>query len=163
MLRHARRIQQLLVHSGQVDLAACSAQKANEAMSELKDETGKQAIFLQLGLSDLPAVRKSVQEFLSAVIVSPRDQLPHKSMTCNSAQTSSVGACPVRVNHALNWVPTYMPLAIYKLASLTLLPPTDVSSLHEIAQIVAVSSPANYLTTGPDFDAIADGSERTIR
>ena len=59
--------QQLLAHNATVYLAARSAQKANEAIAELKNETGKQAIFLQLDLSDLLAVRKSVQEFLSYV------------------------------------------------------------------------------------------------
>lgn len=59
--------QQLLAHNATVYLAARSAQKANEAIAELKSETGKQAIFLQLDLSDLHAVRKSAQEFLSYV------------------------------------------------------------------------------------------------
>jgi retinol dehydrogenase 12 len=38
---------------------------------------------------------------------------------------------------------------------------TDTSSTHEKARIVTVSSSANYLTTGIDFDAIADGPGRT--
>jgi retinol dehydrogenase-12 len=59
--------QQLLLHNAKVYLAARSAQKANEAIAELKNETGKSAIFLQLDLSDIPAVRKSAQEFLSYV------------------------------------------------------------------------------------------------
>ena len=59
--------QQLLAHNAKVYLAARSAQKANEAISELQEETGKQAIFLQLDLSDIPAVRRSAQEFLSYV------------------------------------------------------------------------------------------------
>jgi retinol dehydrogenase-12 len=58
-------LQQLLAHNAKVYLAARSAQKATEAIEELKDETGKQAMFLQLDLSDIPAVRKSAKEFLS--------------------------------------------------------------------------------------------------
>ncbi|KAH9053027.1 hypothetical protein EDB87DRAFT_1654800, partial [Lactarius vividus] len=46
--------QHLLSHNAKVYLAARSAQKANEAIAELKNETGKQAIFLQLDLSDIP-------------------------------------------------------------------------------------------------------------
>jgi retinol dehydrogenase-12 len=38
---------------------------------------------------------------------------------------------------------------------------TDASSSHEKARIVTVSSSANYLTTGVDFAAIADGPRRT--
>jgi retinol dehydrogenase-12 len=57
------------VHNAKVYLAARSAQKANEAIAELKSETGKEAIFLQLDLSDIHAVRKSAQEFLTYVSV----------------------------------------------------------------------------------------------
>jgi NAD(P)-dependent dehydrogenase (short-subunit alcohol dehydrogenase family) len=37
---------------------------------------------------------------------------------------------------------------------------TDASPSHEKARIVTVSSSANYLTKGIDFDAIADGPDR---
>ena len=62
--------QQLLAHNARVYLAARNAQKADEAIAELKNETGKQAIFLKLDLSDIPAVRRSAQEFLSCVFLS---------------------------------------------------------------------------------------------
>ena len=62
--------QQLLAHNATVYLAARNAQKADEAIAELKSETGKQAIFLKLDLSDIPAVRRSAQEFLSCVFLS---------------------------------------------------------------------------------------------
>jgi retinol dehydrogenase 12 len=55
----------LLNHNAKVYLAARSATKANAAIAELKQETGKEAIFLQLDLSDIPSVRKSAKEFLS--------------------------------------------------------------------------------------------------
>jgi len=54
-----------LSHNAKVYLAARSAQNANAAIADLKDETGKEAIFLPLDLADIPAVRKSAQEFLS--------------------------------------------------------------------------------------------------
>ena len=65
--RELTELQQLLVHNAKVYLAARSSQKANEAIAELEKETGKQAFFLQLDLSDILAVRKSAQEFLSYV------------------------------------------------------------------------------------------------
>ena len=37
---------------------------------------------------------------------------------------------------------------------------TDASPSHEKARVVTVSSSANYLTKGIDFDAIVDGPER---
>ena len=55
------------MQNAKVYLAARNAQKANEAIAELEKETGKRAIFLQLDLSDILAVRKSAQEFLSYV------------------------------------------------------------------------------------------------
>jgi retinol dehydrogenase-12 len=60
-------LQELLKHNAKVYLAARNATKANTAIAELKDETGKEAIFLQLDLADIHAVRKSAEEFLSCV------------------------------------------------------------------------------------------------
>ena len=65
------KIQQLLAHNAKVYLTARSAQKAAEAIAELKNETGKEAIFLQLDLSDILAVHRSAQEFLSYVLYPP--------------------------------------------------------------------------------------------
>jgi NAD(P)-dependent dehydrogenase (short-subunit alcohol dehydrogenase family) len=63
-------VQELLKHNAKVYLAARNATKANAAIAELEDETrtGKDAIFLQLDLADLTAVRKSAEEFLSCVL-----------------------------------------------------------------------------------------------
>jgi NAD(P)-dependent dehydrogenase (short-subunit alcohol dehydrogenase family) len=58
-------VKALLNHNAKVFLAARSATKANAAIAELKQQTGKEAIFLQLDLSDIPSVRKSAEEFLS--------------------------------------------------------------------------------------------------
>ena len=60
-------VQVLLNHNAKVYLAARSATKANAAIAELKNETGKEAIFLQLDLADLPSVRQSAEQFLSCV------------------------------------------------------------------------------------------------
>ena len=38
---------------------------------------------------------------------------------------------------------------------------TDASPSHEKARVVTVSSAANYVTSGIDFDAIVDGPGRT--
>jgi NAD(P)-dependent dehydrogenase (short-subunit alcohol dehydrogenase family) len=67
-------VQELLKHSAKVYLAARNATKGNAAIAELKNETGKEAIFLQLDLADLLAVRKSTAEFLSCVLFSCLDQ-----------------------------------------------------------------------------------------
>ncbi|KAH9053025.1 NAD(P)-binding protein [Lactarius vividus] len=145
-------VKQLLAHNAKVYLAARSAQKANDAIAELKNETGKQAIFLQLDLSDIPAVRKSAQEFLSketqlhvlinnaGVMVSPKEQVTAQKYDMQFG-TNATG-----YSHQL-----LLP---------ALFAATDASPSHEKARIVTVSSSANYLTTGLDFYAMADGPER---
>ena len=86
--------QQLLAHNAKVYLAARSAQKANEAIAELKNETGKEAIFLQLDLSDLHAVRRSAQEFLSYVPIYCLFLVEsHQHNTCVFQEREST-ACP---------------------------------------------------------------------
>ncbi|KAH9028045.1 NAD(P)-binding protein [Lactarius deliciosus] len=148
-------VKQLLAHNAKVYLAARSAQKANEAIAELKNETGKQAIFLQLDLSDIPAVRKSAQEFLSkesqlhvlinnaGVMMSPKEQVTAQKYDMQFG-TNVIG----------HWLLTELLLP-------ALFAATDAAPFHEKARVVTVSSTVNYLTTGLDFDALADGPKRT--
>ncbi|KAI9443884.1 NAD(P)-binding protein [Lactarius indigo] len=143
-------VKHLLAHNAKVYLAARSAQKANEAIAELKNETGKQAIFLQLDLSDIPAIRKSAQEFLSkesqlhvlGVMMSPVEQVTVQKYDLQFG-TNVIG----------HWLFTRLLLP-------ALFAATDASPSHEKARVVTVSSSANYLTTGLDFYAMADGPER---
>lgn len=58
-------LQALLQHNAKVYLAARSKEKAENAIASLKEATGKEAIFLELDLSSLSAVKKSAGEFLS--------------------------------------------------------------------------------------------------
>ena len=55
----------LLQHNAKVYLAARSRTKAEDAIKDLKEMTGKDAIFLELDLSSLKSVRKAAEEFLS--------------------------------------------------------------------------------------------------
>ena len=57
-------VQVLLNHNATVYLAAHGVTKANAAITE----TGKEAIFLQLDLTDIPRVHKLAEEFLSCVL-----------------------------------------------------------------------------------------------
>ncbi|VDC03817.1 unnamed protein product [Peniophora sp. CBMAI 1063] len=58
-------VKALLSHDAKVYLAARSEDKARQAIEELRDETGKEAVFLQLDLADLAAVRSSADKFFS--------------------------------------------------------------------------------------------------
>ncbi|KAH9037555.1 NAD(P)-binding protein [Lactarius hengduanensis] len=155
-------VKQLLAHNAKVYLAARSAQKANEAIAELKNETGKEAIFLQLDLSDILAVRKSAQEFLSkesqlhvlinnaGVMVPPKDQVTTQKYDMQFG-TNVIGN---RLSSSGPWLLTELLLP-------ALFAATDASLSHEKARVVTVSSIVNYFIKGLDFDALADGPTRT--
>lgn len=49
-------------------MAARSQQKAEAAIAELKKQTGKEAIWLELDLASLASVRHAAKEFLLCVI-----------------------------------------------------------------------------------------------
>ncbi|EPS99564.1 hypothetical protein FOMPIDRAFT_1050592 [Fomitopsis schrenkii] len=55
----------LLQHNAKVYLAARSKEKAEAAIEDLKKQTGKEAIFLELDLLNFPSIRKAAEEFLS--------------------------------------------------------------------------------------------------
>ncbi|TFY63597.1 hypothetical protein EVJ58_g3156 [Rhodofomes roseus] len=54
----------LLEHNATVYIAARDPTKAMTAISELKEKTGKEALFLQLDLANLASVRQAAQTFL---------------------------------------------------------------------------------------------------
>ena len=50
-------------------MASRNKQKAEEAIADLKRETGKEAIFLELDLADLRSIKNTVHTFQSYVKV----------------------------------------------------------------------------------------------
>ncbi|KAI4526022.1 NAD(P)-binding protein [Schizophyllum commune Loenen D] len=58
-------VRALLEHNATVYLAARNADKANAAIAEVKEATGKEARFLKLDLSDLHAIKAAAEEILS--------------------------------------------------------------------------------------------------
>jgi len=94
-------IKVLLQHNARVYLAARSKAKAGDAINRLKEETGKEAIFLELDLSDLASVRRAAKEFLRKIsymccLTTPESRLlrliwsPQMDMIYNLARTSLV-------------------------------------------------------------------------
>ena len=57
--------QVLLEHNAKVYIAARNRSQAETAIAELKASTGKEALFLELDLANLAAVRKAAEDFLS--------------------------------------------------------------------------------------------------
>ncbi|KAI0655898.1 NAD-P-binding protein [Cubamyces menziesii] len=80
-------IKRLLMKNAKVYMAARSQQKAERAIQELREETGKEALFLHLDLGDLNSVKKAAEEFkqresqldvlylCAGVMIPPREQL----------------------------------------------------------------------------------------
>lgn len=62
-------IKALLRKNAKVYMAARSKGKAEQAIAELKGETGKEAIFLELDLANLKSIKKSAEEFQRCVWV----------------------------------------------------------------------------------------------
>ena len=60
----SQNIQVLLARNAKVYIAVRNEDKANSAITELKEQTGKEAIFLKLDLADLKAVKSSAEEFI---------------------------------------------------------------------------------------------------
>ncbi|CAA7262941.1 unnamed protein product [Cyclocybe aegerita] len=58
-------VKALLQHNAKVYVAARSQDKAEQAIQDLKEQTGKDGIFLKLDLGDLKGVKASAEEFLS--------------------------------------------------------------------------------------------------
>ncbi|TFK24419.1 NAD(P)-binding protein [Coprinopsis marcescibilis] len=55
----------LLLHNAKVYIGARSPEKAEEAIQDLKEQTGKEAFFLKLDLADLKSVKSGAEEYLS--------------------------------------------------------------------------------------------------
>jgi NAD(P)-dependent dehydrogenase (short-subunit alcohol dehydrogenase family) len=55
----------LLAHNAKVYMSARSQEKAEQAIKDLKEQTGKEGIFLKLDLADLKSVKSAAEEFQS--------------------------------------------------------------------------------------------------
>jgi NAD(P)-dependent dehydrogenase (short-subunit alcohol dehydrogenase family) len=66
-----RASQALLQRNANVYLACRNQSSAEAAITELRESTGKEAIFLQLDLADLQSVRRAAEDFTRSVY-SPR-------------------------------------------------------------------------------------------
>ena len=58
-------IKELLKHNAKVYMAARSEEKARAAIEKLKEETGKEAQYVQLDLSSIASVRTASEAFLA--------------------------------------------------------------------------------------------------
>ena len=68
-------VKALLQHNAKVYLAARSRSKAEEAIKDLKDATGKEPIFLELDLADLASVKRAADTFLRFALIVERHRM----------------------------------------------------------------------------------------
>ncbi|KZV61496.1 NAD(P)-binding protein [Peniophora sp. CONT] len=144
-------VKALLQHNAKVYLAARNPERVNSAIEELKTATGKEAIFLQLDLSDLIAVRKSAEEFLA------KEQMLH--VLINNA---GVMACPMDQLTAQGYdMQLGTNVVGHYFFTTLLLPALEAAATNgEKARVVNVSSTAAYFASGLLFDSARDGPER---
>ncbi|KZV62250.1 NAD-P-binding protein [Peniophora sp. CONT] len=144
-------VKALLQHDAKVYLAARSRERASKAIEELKADTGKEAIFLQLDLSDLASVRKSAGEFLS------KESLLH--VLFNNA---GVMACPMDQLTAQGFDMQIGTNVVGHYFFTTLLLPAleAASATGTKARVVHTSSSAAYVAKDFYLECIKDGPER---
>lgn len=58
-------MQVLLEHNAEVHIAARNQKSAEDAIEELREKTGREALFLELNLANLASVRKAAETFLA--------------------------------------------------------------------------------------------------
>ncbi|TFY80286.1 hypothetical protein EWM64_g3722 [Hericium alpestre] len=134
-------VKALLTHNAKVYIATRNEQKANAAIEQLKESTGKEAIFLHLDLADLASVKKAAQEFLSAVMACPMDQLTVQGYDMQIG-TNVIG-------HHL-----FTELLLPALFAAT------ESGKHGKARVVTTSSSAVYIVNELKYETFRDGKER---
>ena len=80
-----------MAHNAKVYIAVRSEEKAKSAIAELKEQTGKEAIFLKLDLADLKSVKSSAEEFiryaLSIIFYSATENIPARKKSFMSCST----------------------------------------------------------------------------
>ncbi|KAF8896761.1 hypothetical protein CPB84DRAFT_1781782 [Gymnopilus junonius] len=143
----------LLSHNAKVYIAARSQEKAEQAIADLKEQTGKEARFLQLDLSDLKSVKAAAETFQrqetelhvlfnnAGVMMPPMDELTAQGYDLQVG-TNTLG-----------------PFYFTKLLLPNLLAGAQ-SSLDGNARVVNSASWASLLVPDIDFNAFRDGPAR---
>ncbi|KAF9059576.1 NAD(P)-binding protein [Rhodocollybia butyracea] len=143
---------QLLLKGGTVWLSARSRSKAEEAINELKKETGKAALFLGLELSDLNAVKESAERFKSQASAL-------HILICNAA----VWGPPVEQLSAQGYDLQFGVNVLGHLLFINQLLPLLKSTSNSLTEtrIIWVASSGNYFSKAPvNYDNLTDTETR---
>ncbi|KAF7981824.1 hypothetical protein HWV62_31949 [Athelia sp. TMB] len=159
----------LLSHGATVYLAARSAEKGAAAIRELKEATGREALFLQLDLADLRSVKAAAEEFIrhaqrfESFLTASR--LTHPPVA-KRASCMGVFAPPVeqltKDGYDLQFGTNVLGHFYFTQLLMPLLLATAPTTPDGKARVVHTSS-SNAYTARVDFDTLADGPARARR
>ncbi|KAH9833153.1 NAD(P)-binding protein [Rhodofomes roseus] len=145
-------IKVLLQHNAKVYMASRSPQKAEAAIAELKEETGKEAVFLELDLTSYASIHKAAEEFLS------KEENLH--VLFNNA---GLMLCPIDMlgpeDYDLQWFTNVVGPFLFTKLLLPALIAGKASSPDGHTRIIATSSSGSYLGI-IHWDTLKDGPAR---
>ncbi|VDC04241.1 unnamed protein product [Peniophora sp. CBMAI 1063] len=145
-------VKALLAHNAKVYMAARSSEKAHSAIEDLRQATGREAIFLALDLSDLVSVKRAAEEYLAKESV--------LDVLFNNA---AVMACPIDdlTKQGIDMTLGTNVLGHFYFTQLLMpaLLAVNTNVNREKARIVITSASGNYLTT-LDMDCFQDSPKR---
>ncbi|KAH8101379.1 NAD-P-binding protein [Cristinia sonorae] len=145
-------VKALLDHNAKVYMASRSKARAEEAIQELKEQTGKEALLLELDLSSLESVRQAAQTFLS------KESELH--ILYNNAGVMLPPADKVTVEgYDLQYGTNVLGHFLFQELLLPALAAGVSSSPDKHTRIVTTSSGAAHLFA-VDFDTLKDGVKR---
>ncbi|KIK55258.1 hypothetical protein GYMLUDRAFT_47987 [Collybiopsis luxurians FD-317 M1] len=145
--------EQLLKHNAKVYMAVRSQEKAEAAIKDLKEKTGKEAIFLKLDLNDLTTIKPSVEEFLR------KETKLHVLINNAGVASPPIDQVTAQGFDLQFGVNTLGPFFFTKLL-LPILTSTAETTPNKHVRVVHVSSYAHHFFPKLDFNTFKDGPAR---
>ncbi|KAL1726116.1 hypothetical protein EV714DRAFT_255211 [Schizophyllum commune] len=143
----------LLQHNAKVYIGARSPSRAQDAIEELKNATGKQALFLKIDLESLKSVRAAAEEFQS------KETQLHALFN-----NAGVAMCPVEMVTADGYDCQFGTNVLGHFYLTKLLLPTLLStaksSTDGIVRVVNTASSGHTIVDKIDFNTLKDGPAR---
>ncbi|KAG9046314.1 hypothetical protein FS837_004628 [Tulasnella sp. UAMH 9824] len=167
-------VKALLNKNAKVYMASRSKSRAEQAIADLKQETGKEAIFLELDLANLGKITKAAKEFIRCVFISLRSSsgpsftsiLSKESALHILFNSGGVMTPPIEQTtedgYDLQFGTNVLGHAHFTLSLLSVLIEGAKSSQDGKARVVCTSSLVAYHNSEPliKFDTLQDGAAR---
>ncbi|OCH84893.1 NAD-P-binding protein [Obba rivulosa] len=147
-------IKALLTHNAKVYLAARSPEKAQAAIAELKEATGKEAIFLKLDLADLKSVKAAAEEYTS------KESQLHVLFNSGGVMFPSIEQTTAD-GYDLQFGTNVVGHFYFTQLLLPVLIATAEGSEEKKARVINTSSMGHTFVSGIDFDTLKDSPKRS--